>query len=62
MEGDEAGILVAGIDRDMMKPLRKSAIAEVIAVCCPPDAAPVVRLAAALADAARMDVAPMDAT
>ena len=41
MDGDEQGILAAGIDRYMTKPLRKNAIADVIAEFCPPDAAPI---------------------
>jgi signal transduction histidine kinase/CheY-like chemotaxis protein len=38
MEGDEQGILAAGIDRYLTKPLRKAAIAEMIAIHCPGDA------------------------
>lgn len=41
MDGDEEGILAAGIDRYMTKPLRKVAIAETIAGLCPPDARPI---------------------
>ncbi|MFN3292673.1 MAG: response regulator [Gemmobacter sp.] len=41
LEGDEAAILAAGIDRYMTKPLRKSAIARTIAELCPPAARPV---------------------
>ncbi len=41
MDGDEAAILAAGIDRYMTKPLRKSAIAGVIAELRPPAARPV---------------------
>jgi CheY-like chemotaxis protein len=40
MDGDEAGILAAGIDRYMTKPLRKVAIAGVLAEFCPKDARP----------------------
>ena len=40
MEGDGAGILSAGIDRYMTKPLRKAAIAEAIAACRPAGTAP----------------------
>ena len=38
MDGDEAGILAAGIDRYMTKPLRKAAIAGVLAEFCPAEA------------------------
>jgi CheY-like chemotaxis protein len=38
MEGDETGILAAGIDAYLTKPLRKSAIAEAIVAHCPPEA------------------------
>ncbi len=38
MEGDAEGILAAGIDRYMTKPLRKAAIAGVLAEFCPPEA------------------------
>jgi len=38
LDGDEAGILAAGIDRYMTKPLRKSAIIEMIAAFRPPEA------------------------
>ena len=38
MDGDEEGILAAGIDRYMTKPLRKAAIAAVLAEFCPADA------------------------
>jgi CheY-like chemotaxis protein len=41
MEGDETGILASGMDRYLTKPLRKSAITEVIIAFCPPDARPV---------------------
>jgi signal transduction histidine kinase/DNA-binding response OmpR family regulator len=40
MEGDEEGILAAGIDRYMTKPLRKAAIAGVLADFCPRSARP----------------------
>jgi len=40
MEGDEAGILAAGIDRYMTKPLRKAALLDAIREFCPPGAAP----------------------
>jgi signal transduction histidine kinase/CheY-like chemotaxis protein len=40
MDGDEAGILAAGIDRYLTKPLRRAAIAEALAAACPPDATP----------------------
>jgi len=36
MDGDEEGILAAGIDRYMTKPLRKAAISGVLAEFCPP--------------------------
>ena len=45
MDGDEAGILAAGIDRYMTKPLRKAAITGTIADLCPPEARPVAALA-----------------
>ena len=45
MEGDEAGILAAGIDRYMTKPLRKVAITGTIADLCPPDARSISALA-----------------
>ncbi len=38
MDGDEEGILAAGIDRYMTKPLRKAAISGVLAEFCPPQA------------------------
>ena len=44
MDGDEEGILAAGIDRYMTKPLRKAAITETIADLCPPDARPIASL------------------
>ena len=40
MDGDEAGILAAGIDRYMTKPLRKAAILAVLAEFCPREARP----------------------
>jgi signal transduction histidine kinase/DNA-binding response OmpR family regulator len=40
MDGDEEGILAAGIDRYMTKPLRKVAIAGVLAEFCPKEARP----------------------
>jgi signal transduction histidine kinase/DNA-binding response OmpR family regulator len=42
MDGDEEGILAAGIDRYMTKPLRKAAIAETLADFCPAEALPIV--------------------
>ena len=42
MEGDADGILAAGIDRYMTKPLRKTAIFAVIAEFCPPGARPIL--------------------
>ena len=45
MEGDEEGILAAGIDRYMTKPLRKVAITGTIADLCPPDARSISALA-----------------
>ena len=44
MDGDEAGILAAGIDRYMTKPLRKVAITGTLADFCPPDVRPVVAI------------------
>jgi signal transduction histidine kinase/DNA-binding response OmpR family regulator len=41
MDGDDQGILAAGIDRYMTKPLRKSAIAEVMAEFRPEGARPI---------------------
>ncbi len=41
MEGDETGILASGMDRYLTKPLRKSAITDMILAFCPPDARPV---------------------
>jgi signal transduction histidine kinase/DNA-binding response OmpR family regulator len=38
MEGDAEGILAAGIDRHLTKPLRKSVITEALAEFCPPEA------------------------
>jgi len=40
MEGDETGILASGMDRYLTKPLRKSAITDLIVAFCPPDARP----------------------
>ena len=45
MDGDEEGILAAGIDRYMTKPLRKVAITGTIADLCPPAARPITSLA-----------------
>ncbi|NHB77885.1 hybrid sensor histidine kinase/response regulator [Rhodobacter calidifons] len=42
MDGDAAGILAAGIDRYLTKPLRKTAIEAALAEFCPPDARPPV--------------------
>ena len=41
MDGDAEGILAAGIDRYMTKPLRKQAITETLADFCPPEAFPI---------------------
>ena len=41
MDGDDAGILAAGIDRYMTKPLRKSAITAALTEFCPNDARPI---------------------
>ena len=41
MDGDAEGILAAGIDRYLTKPLRKTAIAEALAEFCPAEARPV---------------------
>ena len=41
MDGDEAGILAAGIDRYMTKPLRKAAITAALVEFCPTTARPV---------------------
>jgi signal transduction histidine kinase/DNA-binding response OmpR family regulator len=41
MDEDEQGILAAGIDRYLTKPLRKNAIGDTIQAHCPPDARPV---------------------
>jgi CheY-like chemotaxis protein len=41
MDGDEADILAAGIDKYMTKPLRKTAIIDVISEYCPIGAQPV---------------------
>jgi len=40
MEGDAAGILAAGIDRYLTKPLRKTAICEVLSEYAPPGLRP----------------------
>ena len=40
MDGDEEGILAAGIDRYMTKPLRKAAISAVLTEFCPVEARP----------------------
>jgi CheY-like chemotaxis protein len=42
MEGDAEGILAAGIDEYLTKPLRKNAIGSAIATHCPKEARPVV--------------------
>ncbi|MDR5652748.1 hybrid sensor histidine kinase/response regulator [Ruixingdingia sedimenti] len=42
MDGDDEGILAAGIDRYMTKPLRRNAIGEAIASLCPPEARPIL--------------------
>lgn len=42
MDGDADGILAAGIDRYLTKPLRKTAIEGALAEFCPPDARPPV--------------------
>ena len=42
MDGDAAEILAAGMDRYLTKPLRKSAILDVLAAYCPPDVRPVM--------------------
>ncbi len=44
MEGDAEAILAAGIDRYLTKPLRKTAILEVLAQNCPPGAVPVTQM------------------
>lgn len=41
MDGDAEGILAAGIDRYMTKPLRKAALCEVMAEFCPVEARPI---------------------
>lgn len=41
MDGDADGILAAGIDRYMTKPLRKQAITATLADFCPADAMPI---------------------
>ena len=45
MDGDEEGILAAGIDRYMTKPLRKAAITGTIADFCPSTARPISAVA-----------------
>ncbi|PZQ97922.1 MAG: hybrid sensor histidine kinase/response regulator [Cereibacter sphaeroides] len=47
MDGDGAGLLAAGMDRYMTKPLRKNAITEVIEEFCPKTARPVAETALA---------------
>ena len=42
MDGDEVGILAAGIDRYLTKPLRKAAITAVLLEFCPGEARPLV--------------------
>jgi CheY-like chemotaxis protein len=42
MQGDEADVLEAGMDRYLTKPLRKVVLVEMIEAHCPPDARPVV--------------------
>ena len=42
MDGDAEGILAAGIDRYLTKPLRKSAICGAIVEFCPPEARPIL--------------------
>lgn len=42
MDGDGTEILAAGMDKYMTKPLRKSAILEVMAAFCPAEVRPVV--------------------
>lgn len=42
MEGDEEGILAAGIDHYLTKPLRRAAIVERITALCPSEARPVL--------------------
>ena len=41
MDGDSQGIMAAGMDRYMTKPLRKSAITATMADFCPTDAKPI---------------------
>ena len=41
MDGDSEGILAAGIDRYMTKPLRKTALTDVLAELCPAEARPI---------------------
>ena len=52
MDGDADGILAAGIDRYLTKPLRKTAIEAALAEFCPPDARPPVAAPAPAEDAA----------
>jgi CheY-like chemotaxis protein len=42
MDGDDASILAAGIDKYLTKPLRKTAIAAALVAHCPPEALPVI--------------------
>ena len=42
MDGDAEGILAAGIDQYLTKPLRRAAIAEALSAACPADAVPPV--------------------
>jgi hypothetical protein len=44
MDGDAEGILAAGIDRYMTKPLRKVTLTETLSELCPVDARPIVAL------------------
>jgi hypothetical protein len=44
MDGDAEGILAAGIDRYMTKPLRKGAITETLAAFCPSIALPILNV------------------
>ena len=41
MEGDEQGVMAAGMDRYLTKPLKKSAIMAALAEFCPQDASPI---------------------
>lgn len=52
MEGDGEGILAAGLDRHLTKPLRKPVIVGALAEFCPPGAVPILSAAAQEADAA----------